>query len=262
MTAASMTNPLLEVRDLVKHYHATGILRSSGPPVRAVDGVSFEVGRGETLALVGESGCGKSSVGRTILRLQEPTGGHVVFEGIDLFPLERTELRRMRRRMQIIFQDPYSSLNPRMTAGAAVAEDMEIHRLAPPKEIPDRVAALLSEVDPGSPSAGPAVDLHALRHRCPGRHPWIEAAVGILEDDLHATPHSTELGPLEGKEIDSFEDHVTACRFLQPENRSTDRGLPAARSPTRASVSPRPTSKDTPSTARTGGPDDRRMPVA
>ncbi len=146
MTATSLADPLLQVRDLVKHYHATGILRSSGPPVRAVDGVSFEVGRGETLALVGESGCGKSSVGRTILRLQEPTGGHVVFEGVDLFPLERTELRRMRRRMQIIFQDPYSSLNPRMTVGAAVAEGMEIHRLAPAKEIPDRVAALLSEV--------------------------------------------------------------------------------------------------------------------
>ena len=109
MTAASLADPLLQVRDLVKHYHATGIFRSSGPPVRAVDGVSFEVGRGETLALVGESGCGKSSVGRTILRLQEPTGGHVVFEGVDLFPLGRTELRRLRRRMQIVFQDPYAA---------------------------------------------------------------------------------------------------------------------------------------------------------
>lgn len=138
--------PLLLVRDLVKYYHATGLFRASSPPVRAVDGVSFEVGRAETLALVGESGCGKSSVGRTILRLQEPTSGHAVFEGVDLFPLERAKLRRLRRRMQIIFQDPYSSLNPRMTVGAAVAEGIEIHRLAPSKEIPERVAALLTEV--------------------------------------------------------------------------------------------------------------------
>ncbi|MGH7497943.1 MAG: ABC transporter ATP-binding protein [Gemmatimonadales bacterium] len=146
MTAAPITEPLLAVRDLVKHYHSTGLFGASAPPVRAVDGVSFEVGRGETLALVGESGCGKSSVGRTILRLQEPTGGRAVFEGIDLFPLDRGELRRLRRRMQIIFQDPYSSLNPRMTVGAAVAEGLEIHRLATPKEMPGRVAALLEEV--------------------------------------------------------------------------------------------------------------------
>ena len=146
MTAAPAAEPLLVVRDLVKHYHATGIFGASAPPVRAVDGVSFEVGRGETLALVGESGCGKSSVGRTILRLQEPTSGSAVFEGIDLFPLDRGELRRLRRRMQIIFQDPYSSLNPRMTVGAAVAEGLEIHRLATSKEIPGRVAALLQEV--------------------------------------------------------------------------------------------------------------------
>ncbi len=146
MTAPPSQGPLLAVRDLVKHYHATGLFRASDPPVRAVDGVSFDIGRGETLALVGESGCGKSSVGRTILRLQEPTSGSAVFEGIDLFPLDRAELRRLRRRMQIIFQDPYSSLNPRMTVGTAVAEGIEIHRLAPPTEIPDRVAALFSEV--------------------------------------------------------------------------------------------------------------------
>jgi oligopeptide/dipeptide ABC transporter ATP-binding protein len=137
---------LLEVRDLVKHYRAPGLLRASAPPVRAVDGVSFAVAQGETLALVGESGCGKSSVGRTILRLQEPTAGRAVFEGVDLFALDRLALRRLRRRMQIIFQDPYSSLNPRMTIGAAVAEGIEIHRLATAKTIPERVAALLREV--------------------------------------------------------------------------------------------------------------------
>ncbi len=145
MTAAP-AQPLLMVNDLVKHYQATGLFGASAPPIRAVDGVSFEIDRGETLALVGESGCGKSSVGRTILRLQEPTSGSAVFEGVDLFPLDRTELRRLRRRMQIIFQDPYSSLNPRMTIGAAVAEGIEIHRLAAKKEIPARVSALLAEV--------------------------------------------------------------------------------------------------------------------
>jgi oligopeptide/dipeptide ABC transporter ATP-binding protein len=142
---------LLQVRDLVKHYQQRGLFSSGAPPVRAVEGVSFEVDQGETLALVGESGCGKSSVGRTVLRLQEPTSGSALFEGADLFALDRVALRKMRRRMQIIFQDPYSSLNPRMTVGAAIAEGIEIHRLASGKEVGRRVAALLEEVglDPG-----------------------------------------------------------------------------------------------------------------
>jgi oligopeptide/dipeptide ABC transporter ATP-binding protein len=143
--------PLLQVRDLVKYYTTGGLFRVGSPPVRAVDGISFDVGRGETLALVGESGCGKSSAGRTILRLQEPTSGQALFDGIDVFELDRTALRRLRRRMQIIFQDPYSSLNPRMTIGAAVAEGIEIHRLAAGPEVKRRVGALLEEVglDPG-----------------------------------------------------------------------------------------------------------------
>jgi oligopeptide/dipeptide ABC transporter ATP-binding protein len=142
---------LLEVSRLVKHYHSSGIFRSASPPVRAVDGVSFAVARGETLALVGESGCGKSSVGRTILRLQEPTSGSAIFEGADVFSLDRHALRQLRRRMQIIFQDPYSSLNPRMSIGSAVAEGIEIHRLARGADVRRRVASLLEEVglDPG-----------------------------------------------------------------------------------------------------------------
>jgi len=143
--------PLLTVTDLVKHYAAGGLFSRPGPPVRAVDGVSFEIARGETLGLVGESGCGKSTVGRTILRLQEPTSGSTVFDGVDVFALGRVELRRLRRRMQIVFQDPYGSLNPRMRIGDAVAEGIEIHRLATRSEIPKRVAGLLEEVglDPG-----------------------------------------------------------------------------------------------------------------
>jgi oligopeptide/dipeptide ABC transporter ATP-binding protein len=142
---------LLEVRELVKHYSSGGLFGGAERPVRAVDGVSFEVARGETLALVGESGCGKSSVGRTILRLQEPTAGRAVFDGTDVFALDRSALRRLRRRMQIIFQDPYSSLNPRMTVGTAVAEGIEIHGLARGPEVGRRVAGLLEEVglDPG-----------------------------------------------------------------------------------------------------------------
>src|SRR5687767_1318068 len=128
--------PLLQVRDLVKHYKAGGLFGRSAPVVRAVDGVSFDVGPGETLALVGESGCGKSSVGRTILRLQEPTAGEALYEGVNVFSLDRTALRQLRRKMQIIFQDPYSSLNPRMSVGAAIAEGLEIHRLSPRAEIP------------------------------------------------------------------------------------------------------------------------------
>jgi oligopeptide/dipeptide ABC transporter ATP-binding protein len=137
---------LLQVRNLVKHYHAGGLFRAAEPPVRAVEGVSFEVKRGETLGLVGESGCGKSSVGRTILRLQEPTSGSAIFEDTDVFALDRRALRQLRRRMQIIFQDPYSSLNPRMRVGSAVAEGIEIHRLATGAEVSRRVDALLREV--------------------------------------------------------------------------------------------------------------------
>jgi oligopeptide/dipeptide ABC transporter ATP-binding protein len=142
---------LLQVRDLVKHYPGGGLFRGATPPVRAVQGVSFDIGPGETLALVGESGCGKSSVGRTVLRLQEPTSGTATFEGADLFSLDRVALRKMRRRMQIIFQDPYSSLNPRLSVGAAIAEGIEIHRLASGGEVGRRVGALLEEVglDPG-----------------------------------------------------------------------------------------------------------------
>ena len=146
-----MSAPLLEVRDLVKYYKATGFMAKKAPPVRAVDGVSFTVGKGETLGLVGESGCGKSTVGRTILRLLEATSGSVSFEGGDFLALGAAELRQARRKLQIIFQDPYSSLNPRMTVGDAIAEGIEIHRLAPQAEIPKRVAQLLEEVglDPG-----------------------------------------------------------------------------------------------------------------
>ncbi len=145
-----MTEPLLAVRDLRRDYPAGSWFRP-GPPVRAVDGVSFELGRGETLALVGESGSGKSTLARTLLRLEEPDGGSVRFDGLDVLALEGEALRALRRRMQIVFQDASGALNPRMRVGDAVAEGLEIHRLCRPEERPARVQALLQEVglDPG-----------------------------------------------------------------------------------------------------------------
>jgi oligopeptide transport system ATP-binding protein len=122
-------NPfLLEVRHLVKHFPvAGGFLGRGAGLVRAVDDVSFTIRRGETLGLVGESGCGKTTTGRAILQLERPTSGQVLFEGRDLTTLDEVELRDMRRRMQVIFQDPYSSLNPRMTVGQMLAEPLAVH---------------------------------------------------------------------------------------------------------------------------------------
>jgi oligopeptide/dipeptide ABC transporter ATP-binding protein len=145
--------PLLVVEDLTKYYRGVRMLRAARPPVRAVDGVSFEVARGETVGLVGESGCGKSTIGRTILRLEQPTSGRVWFDGHDVFALTSRELRALRRRMQIVFQDPYGSLNPRMRVGRAVAEGIEIHGLAPRAAIPERVGQLLAEVGLGRDAA-------------------------------------------------------------------------------------------------------------
>jgi len=134
-----MTGPLVDIQNLVKHYPGR-------PPVRAVDGVSLSITAGQTLGLVGESGSGKSTVGRTILRLQEPTSGRVVFDGEDVFALATGPLRALRRRMQIVFQDPYSSLNPRMTVARTLREPLEIHKLAAPAQMEARVTALLEEV--------------------------------------------------------------------------------------------------------------------
>ncbi|MBI1737360.1 MAG: ABC transporter ATP-binding protein [Candidatus Rokubacteria bacterium] len=126
------TDTILEVRNLVKHFQvSTGFLGSAQGLVRAVDDVSFSIRRGETLGLVGESGCGKTTTGRCILQLEKPTSGQVIFEGQDLTKLDGPALRRVRRKIQVIFQDPYSSLNPRMTVGQIVAEPMSVHGLVP-----------------------------------------------------------------------------------------------------------------------------------
>ena len=138
---------LLEVSDLVKHYPVrSGILRRAVGTVHAVDGVSFAVGVGETLGLVGESGCGKSTVARSILRLVEPTSGSIRIDGRDITHLGKAELRPIRRSMQIIFQDPFASLNPRMTAGDIVGEPLMVHGMAAGGEKRERVAELFEQV--------------------------------------------------------------------------------------------------------------------
>ncbi|MBX3243574.1 MAG: dipeptide ABC transporter ATP-binding protein [Acidobacteria bacterium] len=136
------TQRLLEVNDLVKHFP----VEDSDDVVRAVDGVSFDIIAGETLGLVGESGCGKSTVGRCLLRLHEPTSGEVIFEGRDIVGLHSSEMQALRREMQMIFQDPYASLNPRLNILSIVSEPLKIHRIGDKKERRDRVADLLAKV--------------------------------------------------------------------------------------------------------------------
>jgi peptide/nickel transport system ATP-binding protein len=146
---------ILDVKDLTKHFPITGgVLQRTVGWVKAVDGVSFQLREGETLGLVGESGCGKSTAGRTLLRLIDPTSGSVMFRGTDLSSLDRKGLQEMRKRMQIIFQDPFSSLNPRRTVGSILAQPLKIHNLAKGNEIQDQVDEILTRVGLNPEHAG------------------------------------------------------------------------------------------------------------
>src|SRR6185312_11763310 len=146
-TVSQGTAPVLEVTDLKKHFPIQfGMLRRTSGHVFAVDGVSFSIAAGTTLGLVGESGCGKSTVGRTVLRLVEPTHGTIKLDGRDITYLGKAELRPYRRQMQIIFQDPFSSLDPRMSAGDIVGEPLRVHGIARGKDRTARVAALFERV--------------------------------------------------------------------------------------------------------------------
>jgi len=144
---SSENDILLKIDGLKMHFPIfRGIIRRQVGAVHAVDGVSFDVRRGETLGLVGESGCGKSTTGRSILQLYKPTAGTVMFEGANLISLKTEEMRLMRRKMQMIFQDPYASLNPRMTVGEIVGEPLVVHNIARGREVDERVAHLLEIV--------------------------------------------------------------------------------------------------------------------
>ncbi len=139
--------PLLDVLRLKKYFPVrSGLLSNVSAWVKAVDDVTFDITPGETFGLVGESGCGKTTVGRTVLRLQPPSGGEVFFEGENLFAMDSQTLRATRRRMQIVFQDPYSSLNPRMPVGSIVGEPFKVHHLAKGRDLTDRVSRLLDRV--------------------------------------------------------------------------------------------------------------------
>lgn len=139
---------ILEVDNLVKHFEVGGgMFAGPSATVRAVDGVSFKLRRGETLGLVGESGCGKSTTGRCILQLEKATSGRILFEGVDMTTLDAAALRAVRRRIQVIFQDPYSSLNPRMTVGQMINEPLEVHGIVPEKRArAERVRELVAQV--------------------------------------------------------------------------------------------------------------------
>ncbi len=147
MKANGHEDPLLMLKDVKKHYTVSrGLLGRNSSVIRAVDGIDLDIYNGETLGLVGESGCGKSTLGRTILRLEEASGGEILYEGRNILGMNRQELHRLRRKMQIIFQDPYSSLNPRQTVGRIVGEGLAIHKVGSAQERKDRVQYLMDVV--------------------------------------------------------------------------------------------------------------------
>ncbi|HLG17841.1 MAG TPA: oligopeptide/dipeptide ABC transporter ATP-binding protein [Blastocatellia bacterium] len=174
---------ILTVENLVKHYPIRkGVVPRTVGHVRAVDGISFSIPRGKTLALVGESGSGKTTAGRTILRLIEPTAGRVVFDGRDVFSLKGAELRRLRREMQIIFQDPFGSLNPRMTIGSMLAEPLLVHRL----DLSERYGTSSDDLSDISPATRPR---SPRRDQARARVEELLTLVGLAPEHAGRYPH-------------------------------------------------------------------------
>jgi len=215
-----MSEPLLRVKDLVKNFLVRGgLLGREVGKVHAVDHVSFEVEQGDTLGVVGESGCGKSTTGRCLLRLIEPTSGEIWFAGKDVRALDRKALRSLRRDMQIIFQDPFASLNPRMTVGGIIAEALIIHALAKGRrELTDRVVELLEtvglEADHAQqlldaqlplPAARQPVVVERFGDDLADRHARVERGEGVLEDDLELPADLSQLPAAELGHILAFE---------------------------------------------------------
>ena len=147
--------PVLQIKNLKKYYRVTaGLIPRAAGEIKAVDGVSLSIAKGEVFGLVGESGCGKSTLGRTILRLEEPTGGEITFNGIDVLKLNKQELRNLRGKIQIVFQDPDSSLDPRMTVGGSIEEALIVHGIGDPSDRAGRMAGVMQEVGLGPDFAG------------------------------------------------------------------------------------------------------------
>ena len=151
-----MSNALLQVKDLKKYFPIkNGLFSQVTGYVRAVDGISFSIERGQTLGIVGESGCGKTTVGKTLLRLNDKTDGSVLFDGVDIFALHKDELRAIRPRMQIIFQDPFSSLSPRLPVGEIIGEAVREHNIVPPDEFDDYITKVMEDCGLQSYHKGP-----------------------------------------------------------------------------------------------------------
>ena len=182
-SATPAGRPLLRLTNLTKHFpqFRQTLIKRPDNPVRAVDGISFDVAPGQTVGLVGESGCGKSTAGRTLLRLLEPTAGTIEFEGRDITHAKGAELRTLRREMQMIFQDPYGSLNPRLRVGTTVAEGLRVHSIVPRQETDGRVGELLELVG------------HPIR--------VVRRGEGLLSGD--ASRHAFRQGPVDRRAHDS-----------------------------------------------------------
>jgi oligopeptide transport system ATP-binding protein len=182
-------NVLLKVDNLVKHFPVLqGVFQRQVGAVHAVDGISFDVRHGETFGLVGESGCGKTTAGRTIIQLYKATSGHIYFENVDLTRVKPAEMRRMRRRMQMIFQDPYASLNPRMSINDIISEPMIIHGVARGKQARERAAELLNivQLNPGFANRFPHEFSGGQRQRIGIAAPWHQPELIICDEPFRA----------------------------------------------------------------------------